>query len=88
MPVPPASGPFAALPPAYRIAGLRDIGSLEVSFLAHGRERGRAEPRGISELAMLGVAPAVAAAVGQAIGRPIARLPILPEDLAPLGAPS
>lgn len=83
VPVPPASDAFAAPAPSYRTVRHADLGQLWVGFLDGTRQRARAEPAAVSELALLGVAPAVAAAVAQATGLRISRLPIGPLDLAP-----
>ena len=82
VPIPPASSPYAAPPPAYHVAGIADIPAVEVEFLDHGGDRLRPAPVGISELAILGVPAAVASATGQAQGRPVTRLPIGAETLA------
>jgi CO/xanthine dehydrogenase Mo-binding subunit len=82
VPVPPASDAWAAPAPAYRIARHGDLGLLSVEFLDKGRQRGRIWPRAVGELSLLGVVPAVAAAVAQATGRQVTRLPVGSPDLA------
>jgi CO/xanthine dehydrogenase Mo-binding subunit len=82
VPVPPATDPWAAPAPVYRIARLGDFGTLSVGFLDHSHDHGRVPPLAVSELALLGVVPALAAAVAQATGIPVTRLPIRPSALS------
>ncbi len=70
------------IPTVSDLAGETEVEAIEE--LPEGDEHG---PRGVGEIGSVGVAPAIASAIYQAMGRRVSRLPIDPEELQDDGMP-
>jgi len=68
----------------YIIPTLADLPQLQVDFIECPSDRGRYGAKGVGELPLDGVAPAIAAAVEAATGVEVNRVPLLPEQLMEL----
>lgn len=68
----------------YILPTTMDLPPLYSSLIANPYEEGPFGAKGLGELPLVGVAPAVAAAVSQAIGKPLQSIPITPEALRKL----
>ncbi len=65
----------------YIIPTAKDACPIEVEFLDNPYDEGPFGAKGLGELSALGTAPAYAAAVEQAVGRPICEIPVTNERL-------
>jgi len=68
----------------YTIPTFQDMPPVESGSVYNPYEYGPFGAKGAGELTLVGVAPAVAAAVQQAIGRPVAAIPLTPEMILQL----
>jgi CO/xanthine dehydrogenase Mo-binding subunit len=66
---------------AYRLPIATDIPTVEFELLEHPNPNGPFGAKGVAEPPLVPVAAAIANAVSDAIGHPITRLPIRPEDV-------
>jgi len=66
---------------AYRLPLAVDVPDVEILLLEHGHPAGPYGARGVAEPPIVPVAAAIGNAVADAIGRPINRLPIRPDDI-------
>ncbi|MBS1241305.1 MAG: aerobic-type carbon monoxide dehydrogenase, large subunit CoxL/CutL-like protein, partial [Gemmatimonadetes bacterium] len=72
----------------YVIPTAADLPPIRVAFVETPSPHGARGARGLGELPMVGAAAAVVNAISQAIGRPLDRLPAMPEDvLAAIAVP-
>ncbi len=65
----------------YRLPLAVDVPTVEIVLLEHPEAEGPYGARGVAEPPIVPVAAAVANAVADAIGRPVTRLPITPDDV-------
>jgi CO/xanthine dehydrogenase Mo-binding subunit len=65
----------------YVIPTAADLPPIRVAFVETPSPHGANGARGLGELPMVGMGAAVANAISHAIGRPVDRLPAVPEDV-------
>jgi CO/xanthine dehydrogenase Mo-binding subunit len=66
---------------SYRLPGAHDVPRVEVILLEHPDAEGPYGAKGVAEPPIVPVAAAIGNAVADAIGRPINRLPMTPDDI-------
>lgn len=66
---------------SYRLPGARDVPKVEAVILEHPDAAGPYGAKGVAEPPIVPVAAAIGNAVADAIGQPINRLPITPDDI-------